>query len=291
MIRYRLFHDARDFQILFLSTFLMLGIFERDWTLKPELMIAIMVSTVAMQWIADRAFFSSNPSIRSALITAISLCALLRSASVATMVLAGITSILSKFLLRYRGKHFFNPSNFGIILVLLLTPDAWVSPGQWGNEVWFVLLFLATGGMVVKKVGRWETTGAFLGGYALLEFLRNQWLGWTPDVFVHKMMSGSLLLFSFFMITDPRAIPDRRIARILWSLCVAILTYVLRNHYFLPTAPFWALFVLSPLTILFDKLFPSKRFEWNPETAKAEPRSFEAGTVQILVENAGGTVR
>jgi Na+-transporting NADH:ubiquinone oxidoreductase subunit NqrB len=263
MTKYGLFRDARDFQILFLSTFLMLGIFNRDWTVKPELMIAILVSAIVTQLIADRVFSSENPSIRSALITAISLCALLRAGSVTTMVIAAAASILSKFLFRYRGKHFFNPSNFGIILVLLLTTDAWVSPGQWGNELWFVLLFLATGGMVVQKVGRWDTTGAFLGGYALLEFFRNQWLGWTPDVFVHKMMSGSLLLFSFFMITDPRAIPDRKIARIIWSLCVAILTYILRNHYFLPTAPFWALFALSPLTILFDRFLPAKRFQWD----------------------------
>jgi Na+-transporting NADH:ubiquinone oxidoreductase subunit NqrB len=262
MKRFTLFQDARDFQILFLSTFLMLGIFNRDWTVKPELMIAILVSAIATQLIADRVFSSENPSIRSALITAISLCALLRAGSITTMVIAATASILSKFLFRYRGKHFFNPSNFGIIFVLILTSDAWVSPGQWGNELWFVLLFLATGGMVVQKVGRWDTTGAFLGGYALLEFLRNQWLGWTPDVFVHKMMSGSLLLFSFFMITDPRAIPDRKIARIIWSLCVVIVTYVLRNHYFLPTAPFWALFALSPLTILFDRFFPAKRFQW-----------------------------
>lgn len=263
MTKYGLFKDARDFQILFLSTFLMLGIFNRDWTVRPELMIAILFSTIATQLLADRIFSSENPSIRSALITAISLCALLRAGSITTMVIAGAVSILSKFLFRYRGKHYFNPSNFGIILVLLLTSDAWVSPGQWGNEVWFVLLFFATGGMVVQKVGRWETTGTFLGGYALLEFIRNQWLGWTPDVFVHKMMSGSLLLFSFFMITDPRAIPDRRIARIIWSLCVAILTYILRNHYFLSTAPFWALFASSPLTILFDRIFPAKRFEWS----------------------------
>jgi Na+-transporting NADH:ubiquinone oxidoreductase subunit NqrB len=226
-------------------------------------MAAIVISAVIVQWACDRLFKSANPSIRSALITAISLCALLRATSILTMVIAASLSILSKFLLRYKGKHFFNPSNFGIILVLLLTSDAWVSPGQWGNEVWFVLLFLATGGMVVSKVGRWDTTGAFLGGYALLEFARNQWLGWTPDVFVHKMMSGSLLLFSFFMITDPRAIPDRKIARILWSLCVAVLTYILRNHYFIPTAPFWALFVLSPLTLVFDRIFPAKRFEWD----------------------------
>jgi Na+-transporting NADH:ubiquinone oxidoreductase subunit NqrB len=271
MTKYGYFKDARDFQILFLSTFLMLGIFNRDWTVRPELMVAILVSAIATQLIADRIFSSDNPSIRSALITAISLCTLLRAGSVSTMVIAAAASILSKFLFRYRGKHFFNPSNFGIILVLILTSDAWVSPGQWGNELWFVLLFLATGGMVVQKVGRWDTSGAFLGAYALLEFLRNQWLGWTPDVFVHKMMSGSLLLFSFFMITDPRAIPNRKIARIIWSLCVAILTYILRNHYFIPTAPFWALFALSPFTILFDRFLPAKRFEWNKGARTSSP--------------------
>jgi Na+-transporting NADH:ubiquinone oxidoreductase subunit NqrB len=270
MKRFGLFKDARDFQILFLSAFLILGIFNRDWTVRPELIIAILVSAIAAQLIADRIFSSENPSIRSSLITAISLCALLRAGSISTMVIAAAASILSKFLFRYRGKHFFNPSNFGIILVLILTTDAWVSPGQWGNELWFVLLFFATGGMVVQKVGRWDTTGAFLGGYALLEFIRNQWLGWTPDVFVHKMMSGSLLLFSFFMITDPRAIPDRKIARIFWSFFVAIMTYVLRNYYFLPTAPFWALFALSPLTILFDRFLPSKRFEWDHHKAHEE---------------------
>jgi Na+-transporting NADH:ubiquinone oxidoreductase subunit NqrB len=282
MTKYGLFRDARDFQILFLSTFLMLGIFNRDWTVRPELMIAILLSAIATQLIADRLFASENPSIRSALITAISLCALLRAGSVSTMVIAAAASILSKFLFRYRGKHFFNPSNFGIILVLILTSDAWVSPGQWGNELWFVLLFFATGGMVVQKVGRWDTTGAFLGGYALLEFLRNQWLGWTPDVFVHKMMSGSLLLFSFFMITDPRAIPDRKIARIIWSLCVAVLTYILRNHYFLSTAPFWALFALSPLTILFDRYFPAKRFEWKHGARSSSPHyGAQASNLQV----------
>src|SRR5262245_4655649 len=144
MTKYGFFKDARDFQILFLSTFLMLGIFNRDWTVRPELMIAILVSAIATQIIADRVFSSENPSIRSALITAISLCALLRAGSVSTMVIAAAASILSKFLFQYRGKHFFNPSNFGIILVLILTSDAWVSPGQWGNELWFVLLFFAT---------------------------------------------------------------------------------------------------------------------------------------------------
>jgi Na+-transporting NADH:ubiquinone oxidoreductase subunit NqrB len=184
------------------------------------------------------------------------------------MILAGAASIGSKFLLRYRGKHFFNPSNLGIIVVLLFTSDAWVTPGQWGNDLWLTMIFLAAGGMIVRKVGRWETTGAFLILYALLEASRNLWLGWTWDVYSHKMMSGSLLLFSFFMITDPRAIPDHPRARVFWAMSVAVFTFILRNYFFLSTAPFWALCVLSPLTILLDRIWPATRFRWNQEQKK-----------------------
>jgi Na+-transporting NADH:ubiquinone oxidoreductase subunit NqrB len=134
--------------------------------------------------------------------------------------------------------------------------------------------------MIVKKVGRWDTTAAFLFSYAAFEAARNMWLGWTWDVYVNRMMSGSLLLFSFFMITDPRAIPDRKIARMLWAFAVAALTYILRNKYFIPTAPFWALFVLSPFTIILDRVWPTKRFEWildNSEGQAPVPVPGQAG--------------
>lgn len=258
------FHDARDFQILFLFIFLILGVWSRDWTLKPSLLVAVLGACLLTQYIGD--FVTGRESSwRSALISGVSLCLLLRANSVQTMILAGAASILSKFLFRYRTKHFFNPSNLGIIAVLLLTTDAWVTPGQWGNDVWYALIFFALGGMVVRKVGRWETTGAYLGLYAILEACRNLWLGWTWDVYSHKMMSGSLLLFSFFMITDPRAIPDHSRARVFWAMSVAILTFVLRNYLFVSTAPFWALFILSPLTILFDRIWPASRFQWKAE--------------------------
>jgi Na+-transporting NADH:ubiquinone oxidoreductase subunit NqrB len=257
-----LFRDPRDFQILFLLSFLTLGIWARDFTLRWDCVVAAILSSLLVQVIADRIWRSENPSIRSALITAISLCLLLRANSWMTMALAGSISILSKFVLRYHRKHFFNPSNFGIIAILLLTADGWVTPGQWGEEVWFAMFFVGAGFLVVKKVGRWDTTAVFLLVYALLEAARNYWLGWTWDVYAHRLTSGSLLLFSFFMITDPRAIPDHVRGRIHFATLVAGLSFVLRNYFFLPTAVFWALFVLSPITVLFDRLWASKRFQW-----------------------------
>ena len=264
-VPFGLFRDARDFQILFLLAFFTVGIAARDFTIRVDCVAAAMLSCLSVQYIADRLWHSAQPSIRSALITAISLCLLLRANHWLTMAAAGSISILSKFVLRYRGKHFFNPSNFGIVMMLLLATDGWVTPGQWGEEFWFVLFFTGAGFMVVRKVGRWETTAIFLVTYAILEAGRNLWLGWTWDVFAHRLMSGSILLFAFFMITDPRAIPDHFRGRVLFAAAVAALAFILRNYFFLPTAIFWSLFVLSPITLLLDRLWFFQRFVWRAQ--------------------------
>jgi Na+-transporting NADH:ubiquinone oxidoreductase subunit NqrB len=263
------FKDIRDYQILFLSLFLILGIWTRDWTLHPELIGVAIASCIITQIIFSLLTKSQDNfqfNIRSPLITSLGLSLLLRVDHWSTMALAGFAAIASKFIFQFGEKHFFNPANFGIIAVLTLTHDAWVSPGQWGEEWWYALLFAGTGGMILQRVGRWDTTAAFLGAYSLLAAIRNMWLGWTWDVYFHHLMSGSLLLFSLFMVTDPRSIPNAPMSRIIWAVSIALLTFILRNFFFIPTAVFWALFALAPLTILLDKFWVTPRFSWcNPE--------------------------
>ncbi len=270
--------DDRDYQILFLSSFLILGIISHDWSLKPELIIIIVISCLVTQllltsWVyflkqKEKISLNSliNPlfisSWRSALITALGLSLLLRANHGTTMILAGSLAIASKFLLRVNQKHFFNPANFGIIAALTLTQDAWVSPGQWGNNLWFLLLFIGAGAMILKRVGRWETSAVFLGFYTLLETARNLWLGWSWDVLSHHLMTGSLLLFALFMLTDPRSIPNHYVSRILWAIAIATVTFIIQYILYLPTAIFWALFFLSPLTILLDYCWYSPQFNW-----------------------------
>ncbi|MDM9379887.1 RnfABCDGE type electron transport complex subunit D [Chlorogloeopsis sp. ULAP01] len=299
-----LFQDTRDYQILFLSLFLVLGIGTRDWTLHPEFIGVTIATCLSTQWIfsvinkwrealqqeesgrdgEDREEFtlitSSTPclcvpafprprvlplpmsSFRSPLITSLGLSLLLRADHWTTMAFAAVVAIASKFVFKIDDKHFFNPANFGIISALVLTSDAWVSPGQWGEEWWYGLLFVGTGGMVLKRIGRWDTTAAFLGVYAGLEASRNLWLGWTWDVYWHRLMSGSLLVFALFMVTDPRSIPNSRIGRVIWAVAIATLTFILRNYFFLSTAVFWALFILAPFTILLDVIWQAPRFGW-----------------------------
>lgn len=285
--------DARIAQILSLTLFLLLGVATRDWTLKFEIVgtavltcIVTQIALTAATWHFEKQEAASislsissaedlpqerslslllnklRHSLPSACITALGLSLLLRVDHGTTMLLASAAAIASKFLLRVNGKHIFNPANFGIIVALLLSQDAWVSPGQWGEEGWYALLFLSAGGLVLKFVGRWDTTVAFLASYAALEAARNLWLGWTWDVWLHRLMSGSLLLFAFFMVTDPRTIPNARFGRLIWAAMIAGLTFVLRNVFFLPTAVMWALFALAPLSILIDWLLPAERFCW-----------------------------
>jgi Na+-transporting NADH:ubiquinone oxidoreductase subunit NqrB len=276
-----LFKDIRDYQILFLGLFLVLGIGTRDWTLRPELIAVAIATCLSTQWILSLVIGhwslvickgqNTNDkrqriNFRSALITSLGLSLLLRTDHWTTMAFAAAIAIASKFIFKVGDKHFFNPANFGIISALILTPDAWVSPGQWGEDWWYGLLFAGTGGMILQRVGRWDTTAAFLGAYSLLEAIRNLWLGWTWDVYCHRLMSGSLLLFALFMVTDPRSIPNNQIGRIVWAICIAILTFILRNYFFVSTAVFWALFTLAPLTILLDFLWSAPRFSWFKET-------------------------
>jgi Na+-transporting NADH:ubiquinone oxidoreductase subunit NqrB len=268
-----MFKDPRDYQIGFLATFLGLGIMTRDWSIKPELILALVGTCCLTQFILtslSKPTENPLPALKSALITSLGLALLLRADRVSTMILAGILAIASKFIFSIdspapglpQRKHWFNPANFGIITALILTPDAWVSPGQWGDDWWYLLLFVGLGTIVLRRVGRWDTSVTFFSSYALLEVARNIWLGWTWDVSLHKLMSGSLLLFTLFMITDPRSIPNARSARIIWSIAIAGLAFILRNYFYINEAIFVALFALSPLTILLDKFWSAPQFNW-----------------------------
>ncbi|MBD2773154.1 RnfABCDGE type electron transport complex subunit D [Iningainema tapete] len=255
--------DIRDYQILFLSLFLVLGISTRDWTLKPELIGVAIATSLSTQWLLSLATKTEQINLRSPLITSLGLSLLLRTDHWMTMGFAAVSAITSKFVFKVGDKHFFNPANFGIISVLALTNDAWVSPGQWGEDWWYGLLFAGTGGMILQRVGRWDTTAAFLSTYAALQAICNLRLGWTWDVYWHQLMNGSLLLFALFMVTDPRSIPNAQIGRIVWAVCIAILTFILKNYLFVSTAVFWALFTLAPFTMLLDLLWSAPRFSWS----------------------------
>lgn len=259
----KFFNDARHYQIFFLGAFLSYGLFALDWSLNPTVVLTAIVTAQACQWIFIALDKADSASWKSALITSLGLSLLLRVNVEWVMALAAFVAISSKFFIRFNGKHVFNPANIGIIAAIVLTGQAWVSPGQWGTGPMMTFFFLCAGIMVVRKVGRMGTSFIFLGIILGLMSLRMVfYLGWGWDVVFHKMMNGSLLLFAFFMITDPRTIPDAVIGRRLWTVILAVAVFWVSSFGHLHTAPIWVLFFVSPLSIIVDKVFKSARFQW-----------------------------
>ena len=258
--------DPRYFQILFLGSFLLYGILELSWDITWEKVVLILLSALVTQVLFALIYGKSLHSIKSALITALGLSLLLHVDQIWVGALAACLAISSKFLIRLKGKHIFNPANFGIILSIVLTSQSWVSPGQWGSNT-ILLFFIGSAGlMMILKVGRIDTAFAFIGTYALLRFAYVVlYLGWSTDVWIHQMLNGTLLLFTFFMITDPMTTPNHKKARWIWSLILAVVVFVASIHFYIQDAAVWALFGISLFTPLFDRIYQGSKFHWITE--------------------------
>jgi Na+-transporting NADH:ubiquinone oxidoreductase subunit NqrB len=262
-----IFNDARHIQIIYLSLFLIYGVSSLSWDITVEKIVVVVGSTLLTQLLWIGITGAKLSSLKSALITSLGLCLILQSGSLLTLGLAGFLAISAKFLLRVKGKHLFNPANFGIIASIVLFQDAWISPGQWGSDTLFLLCLTLMGCIVLHKIGRLETTVVFLGSLFLMEYLRTiVYQGWEMDVLWHKFSSGTLLLFAFFMITDPMTIPNSKKARMIWALILAGATFLLSTRMQIYTAPIWVIFFITPITVLLDKVLPGVKFEWNKST-------------------------
>jgi Na+-transporting NADH:ubiquinone oxidoreductase subunit NqrB len=255
-------HDARILQILFLGTLLAAGAWLRDFSLRPSQVLLTFFAGIATQVLCARTRGLKRIGIPSAVITCLSLSILLRADTLWAHPLLAASAIGSKFLIRVRGKHVFNPGNLGIILGLLLVPGTWTSPGQWGQDLAFAGWFVALGTIVTCRARRGDISWAFLAFYLGLLAARVAWLGQSLAVFVHQIGNGSLLLFAFFMISDPMTIPNHPRGRIVHAALVAGLAAIWQFGLYRPNGLIFALFLLAPAVALWDRLWPAPKFTW-----------------------------
>jgi Na+-transporting NADH:ubiquinone oxidoreductase subunit NqrB len=240
------FQDPRNYQIVFLFSFLCYGILHLDWDAEYNKYIALFATCTITQLIGNYLWKLPNKNLKSVIITALGLSLLLKTEYWYIAVLAGFLAILGKFIFRTNHSHFVNPANFGLIATILITQKAWVSPGQWGSEA---LLFFGVGtlGFIVSsKAKSLDIALSFLITLFCLQFIRTVlYLNWPMDHLWQQFSSGSLLLFTFFMITDPVSAPSNAICRRLWAITIAMVSFYFINFKFLPTAPIYTLFVFA----------------------------------------------
>ena len=264
-----LFYDPRHYQITILSGLIAIGISVFGFNLPIWHAGACVGGAVGTQFIASK-YVSHKFDVRSPLISALSLTLLLRTGSVWLSLAAGILAIASKYLIRYRGKHIFNPANFGLVVLALLFTGAWVSPGQWGAVSWLAIMLIGLGGIVTGKAKRWDVSLAFVGFYAAFVTSRALWLGDPLSIPFHQLQSGALLIFTFFMISDPKTTPNARFGRIGYAALVAFVGFILQSQFYQSAGPIYALILCAPLVPIIDLFFKDRLYQW-PSRPQSSP--------------------
>ena len=267
----RLLPDARYFQIAALGVLLSVNFFLIDFGARPLASAVAIGAALATQAICAR-LAGVRFDWRSPLISGLSLSLLLRADALWLFAAAGVIAIASKFLLRIDGKHIFNPAGFAIVALLVASNGVWISPGQWGTELWFAALAGFFAILVLSASKRADIAIFFLASHATLLVARALWLGDPLAIPVHQLQSGSLLIFTFFMISDPRTAPDSIAGRFLFAFAVAALAHYMAFFMQMRPALYFALILLSPLTVMIDRLIPARRFGWGCEVPQGASR-------------------
>ena len=263
--------DPRYFQVIFQAIFLSYGILFLHWNADWQHYIISIAGCLLFQYTADsirsKRCLKINEFDRwgfSVLISAMSLCLLLKTNDWYVSLVAAFLTVGSKYILRFNKKHIFNPSAFGIVATLLLTKDAWLSPAQWGSNAVIFFFVVTLGTIVVTRVQKLDVSLAFLLTFVGLLYWRQVYvLGWPMDHFIHSVSTGSLLLFTFFMISDPRTSPNHPFARIIWAILIAAVSFYLAAFKWKYNTIIWVLVAAAPFVPLLDTIFKSRQFEWN----------------------------
>lgn len=191
-----------------------------------------------------------NPA--SAYITGISCGILLRSLSLWPYAIASLLSILSKYVLRFRGRHLWNPSNLGICVVLFAAPGTVAALSeQWGNDLWAMAVIWVLGSVILWRAKRFHVTFTYAASFVALAYVRSLITG-TPFLSEVAPITGPMYqLMAFFMVTDPATSVSSRNGRIGVAFLVALAEMVLRL-YEIVNAPLYALFLVGPAAKILD---------------------------------------
>lgn len=264
--------DPRYYQITVLGLLLSYGIFALDFGIRWQNAIVIFATAQIVQFLGTRLAGLARFDPLSAVITSLSLTLLLRTDLQALAAVAATIAIGSKFLLRYNNKHIFNPANFALVTLMLVSDHAWVSSGQWGNATFVAFALACLGSIVLTRAKRAETTIAFIIAYGVLVFGRALYLDDPLSIPMHQVQNGALLIFSFFMISDPRTTPNTPIGRVLFACIVAAIAFTIQFIYYQPNGPILALIMACPAVPLIDALLRGKNYRWDkPAGTNASP--------------------
>jgi Na+-translocating ferredoxin:NAD+ oxidoreductase RnfD subunit len=165
---------------------------------------------------------------------------------------------MSKYVLRVKGRHIWNPSNFGIAALLFLAPETMaVLSIQWGNNYGALLVIWVLGSIIIWRARRFHISATYVVSFFLLAFLRSLITGHPWQAEVAPITGPMYQLFVFFMITDPKTTVRSKIGQCVVAFGVALAEFFLRLDQVV-YAPIFALFFVGPAANLIEIWWDSR---------------------------------
>lgn len=254
--------DPRILIVFLITLVLVVGEYRYDILGGYGRLGAALGASLLTELVFSRLVRGSFASPLSAYITGISVALLVKPQTdlLWPFLLAAFLSIGSKYVLRYRGRHLWNPSNFGISLLVLLAADhVAILSQQWGNSLATNAVIWGFGLLIVSRVGMLHVTLSYVASFLGLAAIRSAVVG-TPLLAEIAPLTGPMYqLFVFFMVTDPKTTVGTRRGRIVTVVAIAVVEGLIRLAgdygvggirplYYSP--PILALFIVGPVAML-----------------------------------------
>lgn len=216
-----------------------------------KLLTAISIAVIT-ELILHRIVTGKFRNLSSAYVSGISAGILVRSPLLWPFALCAAISIASKYVLRYNGRHIWNPTNFGIVALIVIASDsAAVLSIQWGNNMWAMFVIWIIGLVSLWKINRLNIALTYILAFIAFAWVRSIYTG---DLFLAEVapLTGPMYqLFALFMLTDPKTTVKNPTGQTVVVLVIAFVEMILRLNEFV-YAPFYALFLVGPIALIIE---------------------------------------
>ena len=223
----------------------------------PKTALAIVTALVT-ELILGRIFYGKWLNLASAYISGISVGILVRSPAFWPFAVCSAVSIMSKYVLRIKGRHLWNPSNFGLSVLFFLGAETVAGLSiQWGNFIGPMLVIWILGSLIIYRARRFHISATYVISFLAFAFLRS-WITGDPWASEVAPITGPMYqLFVFFMITDPKTTVKTKLGQCIVAFLVAFAEFILRLMQVV-YAPFYALFIVGPTANLIEIWWESR---------------------------------
>jgi enediyne biosynthesis protein E5 len=229
--------------LILLTGHLSFGVLESPW----KTLLAITTSIV-LEIVLGKMMTGKIPHLASAYISGISVGILVRSPEWWPYALCAAISITSKYVIRVDGRHIWNPSNFGISVMLLIAAESVATLSiQWGNNLYPMIVIWILGSIIISRLHRFHICATYVISFIAYAFLRSQITGHDFLAELAPITGPMYQLFIFFMITDPKTTVGTKKAQMFVAFMVR-----LTGSFYAIHAPYYALFLVGPVANLIE---------------------------------------